>query len=430
MDIDKRNALRDEFNRLPFGMDTLIDQLTFFNLLDTKANHEYDRFTARQLFERSDFDKDGRITLNEFLNTWLEAEHVTISKIQREQIRLPAFQAALAEIQQKMNQASRIPNPEYRKQFIYRIVGLEGFTSRDPTFHVSTNDLDYAFVRYADFQNTDLIMDLDPTDESLRIFVNPPNIQGKLNLSEAQGRIVIPLNLWESSDRLDKTFVIPTQFSGQGSIRIQGGIVHNQQEYYKKMIQQNQTQMSEIQTDIQEYKETLKTLYLPFPSITSMSPNQYIDQMGTEFNHPYNYDATRRSAITYGNSSPMGGRQREVEVAHGRQGNSHLDTPISYGNSMGGDFHSNPGFGGSNPGFGGSNPGFGGSNPGSTGPHLYSTELSKYGNQGRDSALGGVRSQHQVQDLTAFSGVNHLGARWHCGIHLLAVLCGVLVVSG
>ena len=36
----------------------------------------------------------------------------------------------------------------------------------------------------------------------------PPNIQGKLNLMQAQGRVVIPLNLWESTDRLDKTFVI------------------------------------------------------------------------------------------------------------------------------------------------------------------------------------------------------------------------------
>jgi hypothetical protein len=417
MDIEKRQALREEFGRLPVGMDTLIDQQTFYNLLDSKAQQEYDRFTARQLFERSDFDKDGRITLNEFLNTWLEAEHVTISKIQREQIRLPAFQQALSEIQHKMDQASRIPNPEFRKQFIYRIVSLEGFTSRDPTFHVSTNDLDYAFVRYADFQNTDLIMDLNPTDESLRIFVNPPNIQGKLDLMQAQGRVVIPLNLWESTDRLDKTFVIPTAYAGEGSIRIQGGIVHNQQDYYKKMIQQNNSQMREIQTDIEEYKETLKLLYLPFPSITSISPNQYIDQMGNQFDHPYNYDTTRKSAISYDNSSFSPTRAQEVEVGHGRPGDSLLDTPYSYGQSMGANFHSNQAFTHNN-------------NDHPIPPHLYSSNLSKYGSQGRDQAFGGVRTQHQVQDLTAFSGVSSLGNRWHCGIHLLAWLCGALFVSG
>jgi hypothetical protein len=66
MESDKRYRLQSEFEHFNIQLDTPIDEDTFYHILDSKINGEYDRFTARQLFERSDYNKDHMITINEY----------------------------------------------------------------------------------------------------------------------------------------------------------------------------------------------------------------------------------------------------------------------------------------------------------------------------------------------------------------------------
>ena len=141
------------------------------NVLSNKINGEYDRFVARQLFERSDMNKDNRISINEFVNTWLEAEHILNAKIQREKARLPAFEAAIKEIHHKNSELHGKPL-ENQKRFVFRIIDIKGFSSNDPVFDIRSNDYQSATVRFTEFERGDVVIDMDEIDVNVSLKVN------------------------------------------------------------------------------------------------------------------------------------------------------------------------------------------------------------------------------------------------------------------
>jgi len=223
----------------------MINEDQLYHLLDSKCQGEYDRFIARQLFERSDYNNDQRITLEEFVNTWLEAEHVTISKIQRENIRFPAFEQAIVQIQSKMRDLNT-NTMEHQRRFVFRIIDFQGFNGQDPLFDISSNDFANASVRYSEFDRGDVVIDVDEVDQNIQILINPVSNMNSGRTSESEGKIVIPLSIYADMERHDKIFEVPTKHAGQGMIRMQAGIIYNQLQYFQKMVIQNEHQTKVI----------------------------------------------------------------------------------------------------------------------------------------------------------------------------------------
>ena len=121
MDSEKWYRLQSEFEHFNIELDAPIDEETLCHILDSKVNGEFDRFTARQLFQRSDYNRDNMITINEFINTWLEAEHVTLSKIQRENQKLVEISGTIDNFARKINEQSQSGHMEQHKRFVFRI---------------------------------------------------------------------------------------------------------------------------------------------------------------------------------------------------------------------------------------------------------------------------------------------------------------------
>jgi hypothetical protein len=268
MESDKRYRLQSEFDHFNIQLDTPIDEDTFYHILDSKINGEYDRFTARQLFERSDYNKDRMITINEFINTWLEAEHVTLSKIQRENQKLIEISHTIDNFAQKINEQSQMGAIDQHKRFVFRILDIQDFSTPDPVFNISSNQYTSANVRFSEFQHGDSVIDLDEVDREIQILINP------VGPHNAEGTLTIPLSMYVDQERHDKVFSVQTTHGSEAVLRMQGGIIYNQLQYYQKLLEQNRMILHETEDDLQDYNNTIILLHQPFPAIQDMMPYQ------------------------------------------------------------------------------------------------------------------------------------------------------------
>jgi hypothetical protein len=267
MESDKRYRLQSEFDHFNIQLDTPIDEDTFYHILDSKINGEYDRFTARQLFERSDYNKDRMITINEYINTWMEAEHVTLSKIQRENQKLIEISHTIDTFAHKINEQSNLSSIDQNKRFVFRIMDIQDFSTPDPVFNISSNQFTSANVRFSEFQHGDSVIDLDEVDREIQILINP------VGPHDAEGTLTIPLSMYVDQERHDKVFSVQTTHGSEAVLRMQGGIIYNQLQYYQKLLEQNRMILHEAEDDLQDYKNTITLLYQPFPLLHDMTPN-------------------------------------------------------------------------------------------------------------------------------------------------------------
>lgn len=123
-------------------------------------------------------------------------------------------------------------------------------------------------MRFSEFSHGDTVIDLDEVDKDIQILVNPggqPGAGGQVH--NAEGSLVVPLSYYVDQERHDKVFSVQTNQGGEGVIRMQGGIIYNQLQYYQKLLEQNNEIMHEAEDDLFDYKNTIQLLYQPFPGM-------------------------------------------------------------------------------------------------------------------------------------------------------------------
>lgn len=78
--IEKTNILRKEFLECELVHDGLCSREELLAVLDRKARRPFDRDVAHQLFERMSGDPQRRVTVDEFIKVWLQAEAILQQK--------------------------------------------------------------------------------------------------------------------------------------------------------------------------------------------------------------------------------------------------------------------------------------------------------------------------------------------------------------
>ena len=79
--IEKTNILRKEFLECDLNNDELVPMKELLIILDRKCKREFDRDVAFQLFERMNKDLEQRVSVDEFIKVWLQAEDILKQKI-------------------------------------------------------------------------------------------------------------------------------------------------------------------------------------------------------------------------------------------------------------------------------------------------------------------------------------------------------------
>ena len=108
MSADKRKILLQQFNDIDLNHDQYISRDELFLYLDKKCpGGTYDRNVAEQLFERMDKNYDGRISVEEFVTVFLEAEDILINKIEKSKDSIKEFTQRRGETLNKLEQVRR-----------------------------------------------------------------------------------------------------------------------------------------------------------------------------------------------------------------------------------------------------------------------------------------------------------------------------------
>ena len=79
--MEKINVLQKEFAEIDVDHNTYINREELFSYLDRRSGKEFDRNIANEIFDHMDKNHDNRITVNEFIKVYIEADEILRKKI-------------------------------------------------------------------------------------------------------------------------------------------------------------------------------------------------------------------------------------------------------------------------------------------------------------------------------------------------------------
>lgn len=105
--MERVAILQREFNDIDINHDQWISKPELYAYLDRKSGGPFDRGIADEIFERMDKDYNGRITVNEFIKVYIEADEMLRKKIESAKINKESYKRQQEECERKAEEERR-----------------------------------------------------------------------------------------------------------------------------------------------------------------------------------------------------------------------------------------------------------------------------------------------------------------------------------
>ena len=89
--MEKVSALQREFADIDINHDSYVLKEELYAYMDRRTGIQFDRAIAEELFDHMDKDRNGRVTINEFIKVYIEADEMLQRKIEAAKINKESY---------------------------------------------------------------------------------------------------------------------------------------------------------------------------------------------------------------------------------------------------------------------------------------------------------------------------------------------------
>jgi len=215
--------------------------------------------------------------LSSFGNVYIEAQSRLTKKLETEAELQSNLEENIREINIQLRNSQQRKGPNIR-QFVFRALEMNGFNCDNPIFDISTEDGGNATVHFNDFQEGDIMIDLNPEHRQMYIVI--------IDNINKQELMSLALNFTEYEDRRRKEKV--ERFRDY-EVYYEGQLIYNKGEYYSELLRLSQDRLElhmEQRDELELMKRSLDELFpdskLKVPNMNHLT--QPRDQYGSTLN--------------------------------------------------------------------------------------------------------------------------------------------------
>lgn len=177
-------------------------------------------------------------SMNQFVDVYVDAVSRLEQKIADKDEKIRECMANNDQIMAQMNVIATEREPDAKK-FVIRVIEINGVYCSDPIFKLTTDSNEQAIVRFADFSEGDVIINLSPTNASIEVEVSNNETNKQLH------RFQISIKEFENRQRRELEVV------GPGNVEpiiiiYEGQLIYNRQDYHKGFLGMNRAKMDDL----------------------------------------------------------------------------------------------------------------------------------------------------------------------------------------
>lgn len=300
--MEKVAILQREFADIDINHDTWISRQELYTYLDRRSGGQFDRGIADEIFERMDKDQNGRVTINEFIKVYIEADEMLRKKIESAKINKESYKRQQEECLRKAQEEQRnekltaynIAHNSIVHVTVLAATNLGQAAGRrpptNPYVEVSFNDQEIVKSKIASGG-----VNVEWNEKITFDVVNPESFL-KFTLFDSriptgdtfEGYLVVELGDLRDQNQHDVVLDLLSENGqpGRGQLHLKLQWIHSKAKYFSMIAQKWQENYLREDEELREYERYLQTLYQPFPGLRTIQRMSVRNPEPTAINLP------------------------------------------------------------------------------------------------------------------------------------------------